>query len=82
MDFPGRFDSIGAFLAMGGYGGYVWPAMALAVLILLGLLGQSLAALRAAERQDALVGRLRRRPSQGAIAADARESAAGRADGR
>lgn len=82
MDFPGRFDSIGAFLAMGGYGGYVWPAMALAVLILLGLWGQSLAALRAAERQEALVNRLRRRPAQGHFAADGLQSPEGRADGR
>ena len=55
MDFPGRFDSLGAFLAMGGYGAFVWPALALAVAILLGLWLQSLAALREAVRQEALV---------------------------
>ena len=62
MDFPGRFDSFAAFLAMGGYGAFVWPALALAALILLGLWLQSLAALRAAERQEALVTRLRHSP--------------------
>ncbi|MFC3227112.1 heme exporter protein CcmD [Marinibaculum pumilum] len=60
MDFPGRFDSLGAFLAMGGYGAFVWPALALAVVILLGLWLQSLAALREAVRQEALVAQLRR----------------------
>lgn len=60
MDFPGRFDSIGAFLAMGGYGGFVWPALGIAVLVLAGLWLQSLAALRAARKQEALVSRLRR----------------------
>lgn len=60
MDFPGRFDSFGAFLAMGGYGTFVWPALALTALVLAGLWLQSLAALRAAERQEALVSRLRR----------------------
>jgi len=60
MDFPGRFDSLGAFLAMGGYGAFVWPALALTMLVLGGIWLQSLAALRAAERQEAMVGRLRR----------------------
>ncbi|MEQ8347406.1 MAG: heme exporter protein CcmD [Sneathiellaceae bacterium] len=72
MDFPGRFDSFGAFLAMGGHGAYVWPALGLALLVLLGLWLQSLAALRAAERQEALVGRLRKAPAGGRAAAEER----------
>jgi heme exporter protein D len=40
------------FLDMGGYGGYVWPAFGITVLVLLGLLLASLRSLRA--REDAL----------------------------
>lgn len=39
------------FLAMGGYGVYVWPAYGLTLLILAGMLGVSLARLRACRRE-------------------------------
>ncbi|MDE2227420.1 MAG: heme exporter protein CcmD [Alphaproteobacteria bacterium] len=38
------------FLAMGGYARFVWPAYAVAVLVLIGLLVESLAAYRRAQR--------------------------------
>lgn len=60
MDSPGGFDSIGAFLAMGGYAAYVWPAFAVTALVLGGLWLQSLLALRTAQKQEALVTRMRR----------------------
>jgi heme exporter protein D len=40
------------FLAMGGYAAYVWPAYAVAALVLIGLLVQSRSALR---RNEALL---------------------------
>jgi heme exporter protein D len=43
-----RFD---AFLAMGGYASYVWPAYATAAIVLCGLLGWSLAGYRRAQRE-------------------------------
>lgn len=39
-----------AFFAMGGHGGYVWPAYGLAVLVLVALLVASIRALRKQER--------------------------------
>jgi heme exporter protein D len=42
-------DSLSAFLAMGGYGAYVWPAFALTAVVLLGLLVASVRSLRARE---------------------------------
>ena len=47
--------AIARFLAMGGYAQYVWPAFAVATLVLGGLLGQSLATYRRRKRAlDAL----------------------------
>ena len=40
-----------AFLAMGGYAGYVWPAYAAAAIMLGGLLAWSLAGYRRAQRE-------------------------------
>jgi len=42
-------DTIGAFLAMGGYAAYVWPAYAVALIVLLAVALASLRELRAAE---------------------------------
>jgi heme exporter protein CcmD len=42
-------DSIRSFLDMGGHAGFVWPAYALAMAVLGGLLGISLRSLRKAE---------------------------------
>ena len=42
-------DAISAFFHMGGYGIYVWPAFAVAVLVLGGLLYASLRTMRANE---------------------------------
>jgi heme exporter protein D len=46
-----------AFLAMGGYWAYVWPAWALAVGILAGLYAVSMHQARRAERRLDLLGR-------------------------
>jgi heme exporter protein D len=49
-------DGFSAFLSMGGYGGFVWPSYAIAVIVLVGLLVQSQAALR---RYEGLLRQLR-----------------------
>jgi heme exporter protein D len=40
-----------AFLDMGGYGSYVWPAYAIAAAVLIGLVWHSLHALRSSRRE-------------------------------
>ena len=47
-----------AFLAMGGYAAYVWPAFGLTLLVLLGLLWQSL---RLSRQREAELAALRER---------------------
>jgi heme exporter protein D len=48
-------SGLDAFLAMGGYATYVWPAYATAAIVLGGLLAWSLAGYRRAQREfDAL----------------------------
>jgi heme exporter protein D len=42
-------DKISAFLAMGGYAGYVWPAFLIAALVMIGLLADTLRKLRRRE---------------------------------
>ena len=42
-------NTISEFLAMGGYAGFVWPAFAVAAVILIGLLINTLRTLRARE---------------------------------
>jgi heme exporter protein D len=54
-------DKIQTFLDMGGYAGFVWPAYALAALVLLGLLAVSLRQLRKAESELAALGLQRQR---------------------
>jgi len=50
-------DSVGAFFAMGGYGGYIWPCYLLGAVLMLGLLVLSLKAARAREAElEALQG--------------------------
>jgi heme exporter protein D len=49
-------ESIQEFLAMGGYAGFVWPAYALAAIVLVGLLAISLRQLRNAEAELAALG--------------------------
>jgi heme exporter protein D len=49
-------DAIHTFLAMGGYAGFVWPAYALAAIVLVGLLVGSLRQLRKAEADLAALG--------------------------
>jgi heme exporter protein D len=51
-------DAVQSYLAMGGYARYVWPAFAVAALVLIGLLLQSLRAYRA---RQAELDRLQRR---------------------
>lgn len=41
---------LSAFFAMGGHGGYVWPAYGLAILVLVALLVASIRTLRKQER--------------------------------
>ena len=53
----------GTFFAMGGYAAYVWPAYALTVATLAGMLGWTVRGLRARRRLEqelAAVGRSRR----------------------
>ncbi len=49
-------------LAMGGYGGYVWPAYGVAALVMIGLLVWSLSARKAAETALAQLEETRRGP--------------------
>ena len=60
-----------SFWAMGGYAAYVWPAYAITVLALAGLLIGALRTLRQAERALAAVdgGRARRRAPPASTAA-------------
>ena len=45
-----------SFFAMGGYAGFVWPAYALAAIVLVGLLAHSLRQLRKAEAELTALG--------------------------
>ncbi|MFC3676280.1 heme exporter protein CcmD [Ferrovibrio xuzhouensis] len=47
------WSSLGNFLTMGGYAGFVWPAFAVTLVILLGLGLQSRARMKTAERDHA-----------------------------
>ena len=49
-------DTVQNFLAMGGYAAFVWPAYALAAIVLVGLLIVSLRQLRKAEAELAALG--------------------------
>ena len=49
-------DAIATFLTMGGYAGFVWPAYALAAIVLVGLLALSLRQLRKAEAELVALG--------------------------
>ena len=50
-------DRLGEFLAMGGYGGYVWPAYLIAAGVLVALL---VASLRTVRKQESRLAALRR----------------------
>lgn len=50
-----------AFLTMGGYAGFVWPAYGLAVLVLAGLLAASIAGARTSESELDLIQKTRGR---------------------
>lgn len=50
------------FLAMGGYGAFVWPAYGAAALVMIGLLVASLRERRAAERALGEIEEARRGP--------------------
>lgn len=43
-------ERVGTFLEMGGYAAYVWPALGLTVVILVGMAAASIGRMRAAER--------------------------------
>jgi heme exporter protein D len=53
---------VSEILAMGGYGGYVWPAYGVAALVMVGLLIWSLRARKAAEAALAQLEETRRGP--------------------
>ena len=61
-------NGIADYFAMGGYGGYIWPAYGIVALVLVGLLVASLAGLRNSEtllrrlQQDEDPRRRRRKP--------------------
>ncbi len=65
-------NSITAFLAMGGYAAFVWPAFAVTFIVLAGMLGVSLRALR---RREAALARLQRKAGPSAAPARAAASA-------
>jgi len=44
-------DILSSYFAMGGYAGYVWPAYALAAVVIAGLLLVSMRELKARERE-------------------------------
>jgi len=54
-------NTIQTFLAMGGYAGFVWPAYALAAILLVGLVVVSLRQLRKVEAELAALGLSRSR---------------------
>jgi heme exporter protein CcmD len=54
--FDAMTDTIQTFLAMGGYAKFVWPAYALAAIVLVGLLVISLRQLRKTEAELAALG--------------------------
>ena len=49
-------ESLNHFLAMGGYADFVWPAYAVAAVVMIGVLVQSLRSLRARESELAAMG--------------------------
>jgi heme exporter protein D len=57
-----REQGLSEFLAMGGYAAYVWSAFGFALVVLLGLLGQSW---RAAHQREAELAELRRLVREG-----------------
>ena len=44
-------DAIGNFLAMGGYAAFVWPAYGVTILVMVGLVVQSLRRYRRGQRE-------------------------------
>jgi heme exporter protein D len=61
-------ESLAAFVAMGGYGAFVWPAFGLTAVVMAGLAILSLRRLRAEERDLAAIESTRprrERPKQG-----------------
>ncbi len=61
-------NDLETFFAMGGYGAYVWPAYGLTLLAFIGMLGWTLATLKARRREEqglAAAGRARRGRREG-----------------
>jgi len=54
-------DRIETYLAMGGYAGYVWPALAVAAVVMIGQLVLTLRTLRRREAAQAELEALRQR---------------------
>ncbi len=53
-------ETISALAHMGGYGGYVWPAYGISILVLLGVLVASVMGARSAEAELEALQRIRR----------------------
>lgn len=71
-------EAISTFLAMGGYAAFVWPAFAVAAVVLAGLLAASMRSLSARERTLGALraqGRGRRTPRPGEGPAGAEDPA-------
>ncbi|MEE9140872.1 MAG: heme exporter protein CcmD [Alphaproteobacteria bacterium] len=60
-------DSLMVFLGMGGYAAYVWPALAVAAVVMIALLAQTLRSLRA---REATLAALKEEPRGGGPAAE------------
>jgi heme exporter protein D len=58
-------DSVQAFLTMGGYGGYVWPAYGIGVVAMIALLAASLREAKAREAELDLLQQARGRRRNG-----------------
>jgi heme exporter protein D len=61
-------NDLQTFLAMGGYGAYVWPAYGLTALAFVGMLGWTVSTLKARRREEqglAAAGRTRRGRREG-----------------
>ena len=64
-------EALRAFLAMGGYGGYIWPCYLLGAVLMLALLVASLKAARAREAElEALQGNRQERARRRAALAE------------
>ena len=67
-------DRLATFLDMGGYAGFVWPALALTAAVLIGLLWVSLRQVNAAEADLAKMEAMRPRRGDRGMTGDGHEA--------